>query len=251
MNNGQPSENFIQALLRPFRISLKNVDMSKIRNWISTYLVGTLQEVANERIDDLEDEAAEIANNTVKPHSVIHRDSYNININDDIVNIMEGTIESILESIVTNDNDDIIPWDIIKAINNDQDLKDTIKFTWSAGLPVEIYTDEESLEHLLDTDFIEGLSFFIYTAKINIHITIFGVSFSSHHFDPRTIRNLFIREPKGPYYKISVGKIDHVFADKRFLQGFLTGALWLDRDSKDFYDRLIYFDGKQNTDMDF
>lgn len=138
----------------------------------------------------------------------------------------------------------VLPWDINDALSQDPELSKIFGVTNEKALPVTVTISNNTFTHMLTNEFTVGLLLFSVVTTQNFHITLFG-----HNFD--TINNVVSRYSFDPnsithQYSIIIGDNTYAFNTTDFIQGFTTGALWLNTDPHLFCHTLLSYSQHNN-----
>lgn len=170
--------------------------------------------------------------------------------------VIEYLVAEILELAgnLTRDQQDetVVPWDIQRAIGNDEELSRMFGIaSTDTKLPVIITVGPQHFNHNLSFGFVAGLLLYSHPEVGNhdFRITVFGVPFSSTYMiptdpdrSPRFYYNENGDEGKNREYMFKVGNRQFAFDTLEFLHGFIAGPYWDNVDHHKFWHDLKHND---------
>jgi len=242
------SVSYIKELLQPFVLGLNNIEtVEAIKAWTYTILTPELSKYAVSSID------TEIRNRDPEPVKIVlcARNA-----------IFQYLVAEIIELLFANGTI-LLPWDIQTAIGSDPELSKIFGILKDQKvLPVTISIDGNQFKHLISLEFICGLSVMLlsHTAGTKIDIYMSDVLFSKDYVNV----SKFISEYPSNYemgqspihsrisdsnFSIIVDNTKYYFDTGDFVQGFATGASWLNVDHRQYWKDLR--DRSQNINITF
>ena len=241
---------YIQSLLRTVNLAgLETRD--NIIDWINRTFP---RDLADRFVEELRMGGPHYDNRntieTVKQNVILRLGAY----------IIEGAKDTLRE---TGDEFNVLPWDVLDYISSDTQLSTLFNIEETdenSTLPVTITIGEDQATHELTEDVAMGL--FLFYDNLgddrddhDFHITMFNSELPHHlnpllpgedrrEFDPETVafdRYLFDKYHDGistHKYSFTVNNVLYGFHTYEFVQGFITGAMWLGVDHHDYWSGL-------------
>lgn len=210
---------YLQYLLRPYVEAINlTKDINKLPNWIHA----AFPEYLAKDIDD------HISNSRVKAG----KGEVFVGIEYAIIEYIVSDIITLANHLVMDYHDHIIiPYDIQRVIEFDNEYRIVFQI-YSTGqlskLPIGVEViPGNKFTHLVSEEFFAGLLLFSAEMKIDFHVTMFDVPFSSDYMGNGNNR---FTNRKGDTYNILIAGITYYFNWIDFLQGFSTGSLWTGKD---------------------
>lgn len=184
---------YLQILLKPYGQALESaVTMESIIDWIPEVLPETLASLAFQQLDD---------NKSIEENKTM---------------IITYLLTEIMEDVQSGT--EITPWNIQNKIINDEELSQI--FDVEYDLPVVVTVGPNQFTHLVTEELTLGLLLFssLYSGINIYHLSMFNLSLIDLSF------------PLDGKYTFIVDNKKYKFNTIEFLQGFITGALWLSID---------------------
>lgn len=255
---------YIQLLLKTYAEALVlATDLSSIKQWLPIVFPGKLaMEMLNVIMEAVRSQfrkefgqEMEGQGGYINPaHINILVDTI-INNNEDVFNrkdsfvasakqvIIEHLISTICMKVGINANDQhVLPWDVQEAIVKDKELSTLFGITVQT-LPVTIKIGDKDHIHQFTADFTAGL-FFSVMNNNDYQITMFGSDVGLNY------QSRYHKQVQ-PVYSIHVKDVKIYFNTPDFIQGFMTGAMWLNVNYQDYLHDLILHQGDTVTPMTF
>lgn len=147
-------------------------------------------------------------------------------------NAINYLIDEILElgGYVTKDTRDerILPWDIKRAMGNDEELKIMIADPDSKTLPIFVTIGAQNFEHLLSSELVAGIQDYYRLRGDNISMSMFGVMLSTDYLASEYGR--FYEENNDTTYSVMIAGITRKFNTPDYITGAKTAAQWRNED---------------------
>jgi hypothetical protein len=259
---------YLQTLLNPYAESTTGALMSELDSWVSALLTEVSPEgleYANVR-EQYRDKMNEFLKGATSFDWIALRENVpRFNTAKRLV------IESLLAAILKLAGDSalylkdavILPWDVKGALADDHDLSQTFTHVFQHRhpdwLPVTMISGPKQLPYTRECslEFVAGLLLFSDPCVGNhdFQVTMFGASFPSLYVAPLpgAMRTRFSYDPysENRGYSVMVGGMKYGFYTEEFIQGFMTGAKWVEVDHRKYWEHLTKYDYPPGPPTDY
>jgi hypothetical protein len=243
--------SYIQSLLRPYAEAIEMAtDVEGIQAWIPQVFPG---ELGSHVLHKMNTDVKEVDKLVAAKNSVIEY-------------LMSMILELASRDVKSSNDETVLPWDIQRAIGEDEELAPLFGITRSDNqLPVSVVVNEQVFTHMLTMEFTIGLLLFS-TKNVSDHdffITMFDAPLTSeylyptsddqvsehfHRFDYAPVPNdIYGAEfsaavaSTGAKFSVEVAGTQYGFNTTDFMQGFATGAQWIEVDHHAYWKNLLSY----------
>ena len=248
---------YIQVLLTPYAEAIEQEqNVESIRQWVRLIFKGELIRTALASLD----EAIDFEN-------MIHGHDHHIAL------VKAAVIENIINEIMDASaaaalsipgNRLVLPWNVYDAISTDTELSETFSMfpINPILLPVTIIIGGESFTHNLSEEFVLGLLVFSSETGSNYGVIMFGSQLSTKDIvgeqdhigiyrNIAYINRIYYGLDPLQYILTTIDKRRYTFQTADFLQGFATGAMWMNVDHHNYWEQLTSNYNNKTTNINF
>lgn len=239
---------YVQTLLKPYAEAIETAtSVDGIAQWVPLALPGELAKHANSEMNKFVGKVRNGEDTT----------------RDEVTAAKTAVIEYLIAEILelagneTRNAYDVtsFPWDVQLGIAKDEELSKMFGVVLGTDtLPVTVSVGPQKFTHMLSFDFVAGLLLFSHPSVDNrdFHVTMFEVPLDPSYMVPRDNEDTTFRysyDEAGDHgylqnYTVKAAGRQFTFRTPAFMQGFATGASWINVDHHKYWTELKDYTGE-------